>query len=137
MPVFLVERNFAEQLQVTPEGAASINKVNAEIGVQWLISFLSVDKKKTYCLYEASAEAIRAAAVRNGVPADSIIEVGELTPGGDRRDPEGPLRERLRAAGRADLRLVESKPVRLVRLSVQADSVSLELRPGEHHDDLW
>ena len=60
MPVFLVERNFAEQLQVTPEGAASINKVNAEIGVQWLISFLSVDKKKTYCLYEASsAEAIR------------------------------------------------------------------------------
>ncbi len=80
MAVFLVERNFAEQLQVTPEGAASINKVNAEIGVQWLISFLSVDKKKTYCLYEASsAEAIRAAAVRNGVPADSIIEVGELT----------------------------------------------------------
>jgi len=80
MPVFLVERNFAAQLQVTPEGAASINKVNAEIGVQWLISFLSVDKKKTYCLYEASsAEAIRAAAVRNGVPADSIIEVGELS----------------------------------------------------------
>jgi hypothetical protein len=39
MPVFLVERNFAEQLQVTPDGAASINRVNAEIGVQWLISF--------------------------------------------------------------------------------------------------
>ena len=80
MPVFLVERNFAEQLQVTPEGAANINKVNAEIGVQWLISFLSADKKKTYCLYEAaSADAIRQAAARNGVPADVIIEVGELT----------------------------------------------------------
>jgi hypothetical protein len=83
MPVFLVERNFAEQLQVTPAGAASINRVNADIGVQWLISFLSADKKKTYCLYEASsAEAIREAAVRNGVPADVIIEVGQLTPNG-------------------------------------------------------
>jgi len=51
--------------------------------VQWLISFLSADKKKTYCLYEASsAEAIREAAARNGVPADSIIEVGQLTPDG-------------------------------------------------------
>jgi hypothetical protein len=83
MTVFLVERNFAEKLQVTPEGAASINKVNTEIGVQWLISFLSADKKKTYCLYEASsAEAIREAASRNGVPADVIIEVGELLPTG-------------------------------------------------------
>jgi hypothetical protein len=80
MPVFLIERNFAEQLSVDPETAASINKVNEEIGVQWLISFLSADKKKTYCLYEASsAEAIRESAVRNGVPADVIIEVGELT----------------------------------------------------------
>ena len=83
MPVFLVERNFAEQLNVPPELAASINRVNADIGVQWLISFLSADKKKTYCLYEASsAEAIREAAARNGVPADVIIEVGELTSGG-------------------------------------------------------
>jgi hypothetical protein len=83
MAVFLVERNFAQQLQVTPEGAASINRVNADVGVQWLISFLSADKKKTYCLYEASsAEAIREAAARNGVPADSIIEVGQLTPDG-------------------------------------------------------
>ena len=81
MPVFLVERNFAEQLQVTPEGAASINKVNAEIGVQWLISFLSVDKKKTYCLYEAAnPEAIMDAAKRLGIPADVIVAVEEFGP---------------------------------------------------------
>ena len=81
MPVFLVERNFAEQLQVTPEGAASINKVNAEIGVQWLISFLSVDKKKTYCLYEAAnPEAIMDAARRLGIPADVIVAVEEFGP---------------------------------------------------------
>jgi len=76
----MIERNFAEKLEVTPEGAASINRVNDEVGVKWLISFLSADKKKTYCLYEASnAESIRLAAERNGVPADSIIEVGELS----------------------------------------------------------
>lgn len=83
MPVFLIERNFAEQLQVDAEGAASINKINADTGVNWLISFLSADKKKTYCLYEAAdADAIREAARRNGVPADVIIEVGELTRSG-------------------------------------------------------
>ena len=39
--------------------------------------FLSADKKKTYCLYEApNPEAIRAAARRAGVPADVITEVG-------------------------------------------------------------
>jgi hypothetical protein len=80
MPVFMVERNFAEKLEVSEDGAASINRINDEVGVQWLISFLSADKKKTYCLYEASsAEEIREAARRNGVPADVIVEVGELS----------------------------------------------------------
>jgi hypothetical protein len=80
MPVFMVERNFAEKLEVTEDGAASINRINDEVGVKWLISFLSADKKKTYCLYEASsAEEIREAAKRNGVPADVIVEVGELS----------------------------------------------------------
>jgi hypothetical protein len=51
------------------------------VGIQWLFSFLSADKKKTYCLYEApNAEAIREAAQRLNVPADVIIEVGELRP---------------------------------------------------------
>ena len=80
MPVFMVERNFAEQLEVSADGAASINRINDEVGVKWLISFLSADKKKTYCLYEASsAEEIREAAKRNNVPADVIVEVGELS----------------------------------------------------------
>jgi hypothetical protein len=79
MPVFLIERNFAEQLNVNPENAAEVNEINASMDVQWLISFLSADKKKTYCLYEASsAEAIREAAKRAGIPADMIIEVSEI-----------------------------------------------------------
>ena len=80
MPVFLIERNFAEKLEVSPDAAASINRVNDDVGVKWLISFLSADKRKTYCLYEAAdADALREAAERNGVPADVIVEVGELS----------------------------------------------------------
>jgi len=81
MPLFLIERNFAEQLEVTKDGATEVAHVNAEVGVQWLFSFLRADKKKTYCLYEApSAEAIREAARRLNIPADVIVEVGELRP---------------------------------------------------------
>lgn len=87
MPVFLVERNFAEQLQASEEGAATINAINEDLGVQWLISFLSADKKKTYCLYEASdADAIRAAAKAAGLPADVVVEVGELHAAGTTSD---------------------------------------------------
>jgi hypothetical protein len=87
MPVFLIERNLAEELEENREEAAEINRINADVGVQWLISFLSADRKKTYCLYEApSAEAIREAARRAGLPADEIIEVGELRPSGEMGD---------------------------------------------------
>jgi hypothetical protein len=64
MPLYLIERNFAEQLNVlTPDAATAVAQVNADAGIQWLFSFLSADKKKTYCLYEApNPEAIREAA---------------------------------------------------------------------------
>jgi hypothetical protein len=81
MPLFLIERNFAEQLEVNRDSTAEVIQVNDEIGIQWLFSFLSADKKKTYCLYEApSAEAIREQAQRLHIPADVIIEVSELRP---------------------------------------------------------
>jgi hypothetical protein len=81
MPLFLIERNFVEQLEVSRDDVVQAIQVNADVGVQWLFSFLSADKKKTYCLYEApSAEAIREAAQRLNVPADVIVEVGELRP---------------------------------------------------------
>ncbi len=82
MPRYLIERNFAEQVVLTKDAAESIKRINDEEGVAWIISFLSADKRKTYCLYEApNPEAIRAAARRNNVPADAIIEIaGELSP---------------------------------------------------------
>jgi Protein of unknown function (DUF4242) len=79
MPLYMIERNFAEQLQLTPEGGAAVKQVNADVGVNWFFSFLSADKKKSYCLYEAdNPEAIREAAHRLNIPADVIIEVGEV-----------------------------------------------------------
>jgi hypothetical protein len=81
MPRYLIERNFAEQLVITKDDAEQVRKINDDEGVKWLFSFLSPDKRKTYCLYEApSAEAIRAAARRANVPADVIVEVSELRP---------------------------------------------------------
>jgi hypothetical protein len=78
MPRYIVERNFAEQLIPTLEGVKDVNLINDEEGVKWIFSFLSADKKKTYCLYEAPGpEAIMAAARRNNIPADAIIEIGE------------------------------------------------------------
>ena len=82
MPRYLIERNFAEQVAITKEGANGVKQVNDEEGVAWIFSFLSADKRKTYCLYEApNPEAIRAAARRLNIPADVIIEIGgELSP---------------------------------------------------------
>ena len=78
MPIFMVERTFAEELEPSLEVADGINRINAEEGVRWLYSFLSADKRKTYCLYEApSPEAIRTAAARAGLPADVIVEVNQ------------------------------------------------------------
>jgi hypothetical protein len=86
MPLYLIERNFAEQINATRDGipVTAITEANADAGIQWLFSFLSADKKKTYCLYEApNPEAIRAAARKLNLPADVIVELGEsrITPG--------------------------------------------------------
>jgi hypothetical protein len=81
MPLFLIERNFAEDVLMDDAMASQIRQINDEIGIEWLYSFLSADKRKTYCLYEApNAEAIRAAAHRLDLPSDVIIAVSELRP---------------------------------------------------------
>jgi hypothetical protein len=82
MPLYMIERTFAEQLDLTNDDISLIEEINADEGVQWLFSFLSADRRRTYCLYEApSAEAIVAAARRADVPADAVVEVGAGTPG--------------------------------------------------------
>jgi len=81
MPLFLIERQFADELELSGADVTAIKAVNADAGVNWLFSFLSADRKKTYCLYEApSADAIRVAARLNQIPADLVIEVSQLSP---------------------------------------------------------
>ena len=80
MPLYMIERTFAEQLDLTDEDVKLIEEINANEGVRWLFSFLSADRRRTYCLYEApSPEAILAAARRADLPADAIVEVGAAT----------------------------------------------------------
>ena len=82
MPRYVIERNFAERLEASKEANDMIRLINDEEGVKWLFSFLSADRRKTYCLYEApNEEAIRVAARRAGLPADVIVEIaGEVRP---------------------------------------------------------
>jgi hypothetical protein len=81
MALFVIERNFAEQLDADGLDRAGIKLVNDDVGIRWVYSFLSADKKKTYCLYEApNPEAILEAAARLGIPADVIVAVDQIEP---------------------------------------------------------
>ena len=81
MPLFIIEREFAEQLELSKDAVSEITHINDDSGVRWLYSFLSGDKKKTYCLYEApNAASIREAAQKANIPADVIVEVNEVRP---------------------------------------------------------
>ena len=81
----MIERTFADQLDLTSGDVALIEEINADEGVHRMFSFLSADRRRTYCLYEApSPDAIRVAAQRANVPVDSVVEVStaaaELSP---------------------------------------------------------
>ena len=86
MPRYMVERTFPDGLAipVTDEGAATCLAVvgkNAELGVTWVHSYVSEDKRRTYCVYDGpTPEAIRKAAERTGLPVDRITRVGVLDP---------------------------------------------------------
>jgi hypothetical protein len=81
MALYMIERGFAEQLDLSDQDVELIEDINSEEGVRWLFSFLSADRRRTYCLYEApSPDAILAAAKRANVPADEVVEVGAATP---------------------------------------------------------
>ncbi len=76
MPLYMIERHFAEQLDLTDERVKFVEEVNAEHGANWLTSFLTADRRTSYCLYEApNPEVIKAAAESAGIPADVIVEV--------------------------------------------------------------
>ncbi len=81
MPLYVIEREFAEELELANEDIRLIDEANADEGVRWVFSFLSADRRHTYCLYEApSADALLSAAKRVNLPADTIVEVGPASP---------------------------------------------------------
>jgi len=81
MPLFLVERNFPEKADISEEDLRQIKQVTDELGPDWVFTFLSSDKKKAYCLYEArDPEQLREHAQVVGIPADSIMEVNRAWP---------------------------------------------------------
>jgi hypothetical protein len=86
MPRYLVERTFPSGLHIptNDEGAATCGGVvgrNGEVGVTWVHSYVSDDKRKTYCVYDGpDPESIRQAAERNGLPVDRISKVSVLDP---------------------------------------------------------
>lgn len=81
MPVFVVERNFSEQPQLSSESIDQINEITNELGAHWLASFLSADGKKTYCLYEAKdKEQLMEHSKIIGIPANEIVQVDRFWP---------------------------------------------------------
>ncbi|HLU82820.1 MAG TPA: DUF4242 domain-containing protein [Trueperaceae bacterium] len=86
MPRYMVERAFKGGLliPVNQEGDAVCQGVverNSDLGVTWIHSYVTEDKTKTFCLYEApNAEAIRKVAEANGLPVEQISKVSVLDP---------------------------------------------------------
>ena len=86
MPRYLVERSFPDGLAIPIDdgGAKTCLAVidgNAAEGVTWLHSYVTPDKRTTFCVYDGpSPEAVRRAAQRNGLPVDAITEVSVLDP---------------------------------------------------------
>ena len=81
MALFVIERNFAEALEADSDedGIAAIEAVNDELGLEWVSTFLTADRTRTYCLYEApNAELLQEHAQRLGIPADAIVEVTRI-----------------------------------------------------------
>ena len=81
MPLFVIEREFAEGFDPDEETLRLVDEYNATHDLTWLTSFLSADKKRTYCLYEcADIGVLRQHAADLGIPADAITEVSEFAP---------------------------------------------------------
>lgn len=86
MPRYLVERTFPDGLglpttEVGARAATSVIGKNIKEGVTWIHSYVTPNRKKTFCIYDApSPEAIRLVAEANGLPVDRIHEVRVLDP---------------------------------------------------------
>jgi len=83
---YLVEREFPDGLAIpmNDTGAELCRTVigrNAEEGVTWVHSYVTPDRKRTFCIYDGpDPESVRRAARSNSLPVDRITEVRVLDP---------------------------------------------------------
>ena len=86
MKRFLVERDFPDGLNIpiNSEGSElclNVISKNLEDNVTWVHSYVTKDKKKTFCIYDApSKEAIKKSGKKNKIPVGKISEVSVLDP---------------------------------------------------------
>jgi hypothetical protein len=86
MPRYVVERTFPGGLGIPVDAAGAqiclgVVDRNADDGVTWLHSYVTSDRTKTFCVYDApTPEAIRKVAKRNDLPVDQITQVSVLDP---------------------------------------------------------
>ena len=86
MPRYVVQRTFPDGLHIPVDSAGAeavvgIVERNAEEQVTWIHSYVSDDRRRTFCVYDApTPEAIRRTATRNEIPVDEITEVKVLDP---------------------------------------------------------
>ena len=86
MPRYIVHRSFPDGLHIPvgdggAEACLAVVERNAEEGVTWISSYVSEDKRTTFCVYDApTPEAIRKTAFRNRLPIDAITQVRVLDP---------------------------------------------------------
>ena len=86
MPRYIVQRTFPEGLRIpiSTDGAQICDAVierNGDEGVTWVHSYVSEDRRNTFCVYDApNPEAIRKTAARNELPVDQITRVTVLDP---------------------------------------------------------
>jgi Protein of unknown function (DUF4242) len=86
MPRYIVQRTFPDGLRIPIESGgadacATVVERNAEDAVTWVHSYVSEDKRSTFCVYDApTPEAIRRTAAANQLPVDQITQVRVLDP---------------------------------------------------------
>ena len=86
MPRYIVQRTFPQGLRIAvadggDDTCRGVIDRNTEEGVTWVHSYVSADKRTTFCVYDApTPEAIRKTAARNELPVDQITQVRVLDP---------------------------------------------------------
>jgi uncharacterized protein DUF4242 len=86
MSRYVVERTFPDGWHVPADAVGAelceaIVEQNTDDGVTWVHSYVSADRTRAYCIYDApSPEAVRRSARRNGLPIDRITAVRLLDP---------------------------------------------------------